>query len=370
VSEVSQGEGWWQASDGKWYAPELHPDRAAMPDPTVESAAAPGGPDPTVPVAPFGADPTLASPVMPSAPPPGMPPPGAPPITTFGTPPPTAGGGGGKGKLIAAIAVVVALIAGGIAFALTRDSDSKTSTRSDASSDSSSSTKSSSKSSSSKSSSSKSSSSKSSSSSSSSSGDTAALLAKAKKALLTPADVSGGFVKTTPPTSTAPLPCTGKTPDDAATPAGKESTELDVGSDIGIFENIRVYKSVTDAKKVFTATRDGFECSSSADGSVTITGRPTAVGVTGGDDDFTIDADVVSSGSATGNLHDNPSQLPATTSDPLGSSGSDTFKVRYFMVRVGQTILSFNYISRASADTSGLDDPQTITETGVDKFVN
>jgi len=25
MSDVSQGAGWWQASDGKWYAPELHP---------------------------------------------------------------------------------------------------------------------------------------------------------------------------------------------------------------------------------------------------------------------------------------------------------------------------------------------------------
>jgi TM2 domain-containing membrane protein YozV len=29
MSEVSQGTGWWQASDGKWYAPELHPDHQA-----------------------------------------------------------------------------------------------------------------------------------------------------------------------------------------------------------------------------------------------------------------------------------------------------------------------------------------------------
>ena len=26
MSDVSQGPGWWVASDGKWYAPELHPD--------------------------------------------------------------------------------------------------------------------------------------------------------------------------------------------------------------------------------------------------------------------------------------------------------------------------------------------------------
>src|SRR5580692_1772022 len=26
MSDLSQGPGWWLASDGKWYAPELHPD--------------------------------------------------------------------------------------------------------------------------------------------------------------------------------------------------------------------------------------------------------------------------------------------------------------------------------------------------------
>lgn len=29
MSEGPQGEGWWIASDGRWYAPELHPDAAA-----------------------------------------------------------------------------------------------------------------------------------------------------------------------------------------------------------------------------------------------------------------------------------------------------------------------------------------------------
>jgi TM2 domain-containing membrane protein YozV len=29
MSDVSQGPGWWQAADGKWYAPELHRDYQA-----------------------------------------------------------------------------------------------------------------------------------------------------------------------------------------------------------------------------------------------------------------------------------------------------------------------------------------------------
>ena len=49
MSDTSQGEGWWIASDGKWYAPELHPDYVA-------------------PVAPPTPDP-LAAPTYPSSPP-------------------------------------------------------------------------------------------------------------------------------------------------------------------------------------------------------------------------------------------------------------------------------------------------------------
>ena len=33
MSDQSQGPGWWQASDGKWYSPETHPDYVAPPPP-------------------------------------------------------------------------------------------------------------------------------------------------------------------------------------------------------------------------------------------------------------------------------------------------------------------------------------------------
>jgi hypothetical protein len=33
MSDVSRGPGWWQASDGKWYPPEQHPDRQSAPTP-------------------------------------------------------------------------------------------------------------------------------------------------------------------------------------------------------------------------------------------------------------------------------------------------------------------------------------------------
>lgn len=38
MSDVSQGEGWWLASDGKWYPPEL---AAPPPPPPPASAATP-----------------------------------------------------------------------------------------------------------------------------------------------------------------------------------------------------------------------------------------------------------------------------------------------------------------------------------------
>jgi len=37
MSDQSQGPGWWMASDGRWYRPELHPDRVLRP--TVPAAA-------------------------------------------------------------------------------------------------------------------------------------------------------------------------------------------------------------------------------------------------------------------------------------------------------------------------------------------
>ena len=55
VSETSQGAGWWQANDGKWYSPEQHPDY--RPPPT-----APAPPYVALPVVPTdGGKPTTAS---------------------------------------------------------------------------------------------------------------------------------------------------------------------------------------------------------------------------------------------------------------------------------------------------------------------
>ena len=52
MSDTMQGPGWWQASDGKWYAPELNPDN--QPPPPVPAAlmdAEEGRPPPWKPIA-------------------------------------------------------------------------------------------------------------------------------------------------------------------------------------------------------------------------------------------------------------------------------------------------------------------------------
>ena len=33
MSDTSQGEGWWKASDDKWYSPEQHPAYRSLPPP-------------------------------------------------------------------------------------------------------------------------------------------------------------------------------------------------------------------------------------------------------------------------------------------------------------------------------------------------
>jgi hypothetical protein len=40
MSDVSQGPGWWRASDDKWYAPERHPDDVAPSAPPIAAAPA------------------------------------------------------------------------------------------------------------------------------------------------------------------------------------------------------------------------------------------------------------------------------------------------------------------------------------------
>lgn len=50
MSDQSQGPGWWQASDGKWYRPEQHPNyQPPAPAPPAPTPAAPTPPEPAPP---------------------------------------------------------------------------------------------------------------------------------------------------------------------------------------------------------------------------------------------------------------------------------------------------------------------------------
>jgi hypothetical protein len=68
MSNASQGPGWWQASDGRWYAPEQHPDYKPQPPPPPSAAPAPPPPNPpsTVPAPPLPNPPAAPAPSPPS----------------------------------------------------------------------------------------------------------------------------------------------------------------------------------------------------------------------------------------------------------------------------------------------------------------
>ncbi|MGH9245207.1 MAG: hypothetical protein ACRD29_13010 [Acidimicrobiales bacterium] len=118
MTDAPQGPGWWQASDGRWYPPEQHPDQ-----PPTQQVPQPGPPpEPTQQVPQTGPPSEPTQQLPPTGPPgagwrpqpqpqpgyPGGPPPGGPPPG----PPPASGAGGSKLPLIIAIAVLVALIFG------------------------------------------------------------------------------------------------------------------------------------------------------------------------------------------------------------------------------------------------------------------
>lgn len=83
MSDTSQGEGWWRASDGKWYPPETHPDyQPPAPEP---EPAPPVPPVAETPPADPNSHATIAAPIpqvppAPAAPPAAEPPPAVPPI--------------------------------------------------------------------------------------------------------------------------------------------------------------------------------------------------------------------------------------------------------------------------------------------------
>jgi hypothetical protein len=111
MSDATQGPGWWQASDGKWYPPEQHPDYTPPTQP-VESVA------PTAATPPVPPPPVEATQAMAPVPPPPVPP--GPPLAGAVGPPPS---GGGRGKVIAIVAVLAAIAVVAALLLLNRDSD-------------------------------------------------------------------------------------------------------------------------------------------------------------------------------------------------------------------------------------------------------
>src|SRR6476619_6421021 len=87
MSDSTQGEGWWQASDGKWYPPEQHPDFQAGATQSMESVPPPTAAMPVPPPPPTS---------VVGAPPPGAP--GGPPPGAPGGPPPGAPGAPAAGS--------------------------------------------------------------------------------------------------------------------------------------------------------------------------------------------------------------------------------------------------------------------------------
>lgn len=134
----SQGPGWWQASDGRWYPPEQHPDHVPAP-PAPDAPSAPEAPTSATPPgawappepeqartspAPPGWAPTappigapMPGPGSPGSVPPGAAPPGSPPA--WGTAPPPGPGApapapSSKKPLIIVLVLVAVLAVVGI----------------------------------------------------------------------------------------------------------------------------------------------------------------------------------------------------------------------------------------------------------------
>lgn len=145
MSEFSQGKGWWQASDGKWYPPEAAPPGFAAPTSGAPTAPVP----PVAPTQPFGQP--VGQPVgQPMGPPPGVP-------STAAPVPDAAKSGLSTGPIIAIVVAAVLVIGAIVFFATSGDGDKQNATATNSSASSASSSSSSRSSSSTRSSSSSSS---------------------------------------------------------------------------------------------------------------------------------------------------------------------------------------------------------------------
>lgn len=215
MSDIAQGEGWWQASDLKWYPPEQHPDLQAPPEPA--------------PPAPLSAPPV---PPTPEPPPPAPEPP--PPATS-------------NAKWIVVGVVAVAVIAIG-AFVLLGRGDGKKNTVAASSSASSNSSSTSSP-------------------SSSPSSSSPLTEAELKARLLTTKDFGADFKDDTFSRNTDPkLPCGTPNPDLATPPKIDIGVAAHAPAGISVQEEVVIYQNDSNEQTAFAAVVRGYDC---AQGTIT-----------------------------------------------------------------------------------------------------
>ena len=314
MTDGTQGEGWWQASDGKWYPPEQHPDVQAGATQPVESV-----PPPTA--------------AMPVAPPPGGPPPGAP----VGPGGPGAGSSNAKWIIVGVLAAVAAALA---AFLLLGGDDDKKENVAANSNSASASSSSSSKSTSSSSSSSSSSSTSSSSSSSSELTDSEieSRLIKAKD--LGPDFSDGTFTAG----DSDPTSCGGPSVN-SQVPA-EQRVGANSSSGVAFFEQeVLVYATSADAKKALALAKDSVSCP-----------QPTTQG--GGPASFGPPKDVSSDIDVP---VDEAIQIALQTEEAQGS---------LIAARFGNVIVSFQFVAQKTADLSKLPDEFAIVNKGLSRLAS
>jgi hypothetical protein len=314
MSDSTQGPGWWQASDGKWYPPDQHPDLGA---PTEAVEATP---------------PTAAMPPV-------APPAGGPPVVPMGPPPGAPGGppAGSNNARWIALGVVAALIVALAAFLLLRGDDKKQGVAANSSSPSASS--------SSSSSSSRSSSSRSSSSSSSSSTSGQLSASEIQSRLIKAADLGAGFTdETFTPDDTNSSPCGDPNVNSQVPP------KVDVGNDASsgtafFEEEVLVYDSESDANQALTLFNQGVGCT-----------QPTVRG--GGPASFDGPTDVSS------DLSDN-----VDTADEYDVQTQEA-QGKIFVIRSGNVIVAFQFVAQTGSDTSTLPNELDIVNKGLTRLAS
>lgn len=317
MSDATQGEGWWQASDGKWYPPEQHPDYQAGATQPIEAMPPPTAAMPPVPPPPVAGGPPIG------------PPPGAP----AGPPPGAPGAGSNNAKWIIGGVAAVAVIAIA-AFLLLGGDDKKSNVAVTSSGSSSSSTKSSS-------SSSKSTTTTSSSSSSSfTTSDLQALM-------LTASDVAPDFVDDKFVNDNGPTNCGQPNADQTIPPKASVGSQSSNG--VGQFrEEAKVYNTSVDAKKVLDLIKSQTDQSTCPNPTIQ-GGEPVAFS--------------------------QPKDVSSSLSTPVEAAFEIDFQTpeaqgQFFVIQDGVAIVAFTFAAPQGTDISQLPNAIDIVNKGLLKIVN